>query len=59
MIVGDQGFVRERVRIGASSVIGRGSTVGGNVWLTRSLPPNSHITQAQTRAEVFDDGAGI
>jgi serine O-acetyltransferase len=31
--------------------IGRGSTVGGNVWLTRSLPPNSHVTQAQTRAE--------
>jgi serine O-acetyltransferase len=29
--------------------IGRGSTVGGNVWLTRSVPPNSHISQAQTR----------
>jgi serine O-acetyltransferase len=39
--------------------IGRGSTVGGNVWLTRSLPPNSHVTQAQTRAEEFDEGAGI
>ena len=29
--------------------IGRGSTVGGNVWLTRSLPPGSHVTQSQTR----------
>jgi serine O-acetyltransferase len=29
--------------------IGRGSTIGGNVWLTRSVPPNSHISQAQTR----------
>ncbi|MFT3924176.1 MAG: serine O-acetyltransferase [Myxococcales bacterium] len=28
--------------------IGKGSIVGGNVWLTRSLPPNSHVTQAQT-----------
>jgi serine O-acetyltransferase len=26
--------------------IGRGSTIGGNVWLTRSVPPGSTITQA-------------
>ena len=26
--------------------IGRGSTIGGNVWLTRSVPPASHVTQA-------------
>jgi serine O-acetyltransferase len=29
--------------------IGRGSTIGGNVWLTRSVPANSHVSQAQTR----------
>ena len=29
--------------------IGRGSTIGRNVWLTRSVPPYSHISQAQTR----------
>ncbi|MFT4190679.1 MAG: serine acetyltransferase [Comamonas sp.] len=28
--------------------IGRGSVIGGNVWLTHSVPPNSHITQAQS-----------
>nr|WP_074703914.1 serine O-acetyltransferase EpsC [Nitrosospira multiformis] len=39
--------------------IGRGSTIGGNVWLTRSVPPASVISQAQTRNEVFDGGAGI
>ncbi|BBL74911.1 serine O-acetyltransferase EpsC [Methylomagnum ishizawai] len=39
--------------------LGRGSTIGGNVWLTRSVPPNSNITQAQARNEVFDGGAGI
>jgi serine O-acetyltransferase len=39
--------------------IGRGSTIGGNVWLTRSVPPGSTISQAQTRNEVFDHGAGI
>ena len=39
--------------------IGRGSTIGGNVWLTRSVPPGSTISQAQTRSEVFEAGAGI
>jgi serine O-acetyltransferase len=39
--------------------IGRGSTIGGNVWLTRSVPPASNITQAQVRTEEFDEGAGI
>ncbi len=28
--------------------IGRGTTIGGNVWLTHSVPPNSNISQAQT-----------
>jgi serine O-acetyltransferase len=27
--------------------IGKGSTIGGNVWLTRSVPPGSTITQAK------------
>jgi len=26
--------------------IGRGSTIGGNVWLTHSVPPDSNVTQA-------------
>jgi serine O-acetyltransferase len=39
--------------------IGRGSTIGGNVWLTRSVPPGSSITQAQARSDVFVDGGGI
>jgi serine O-acetyltransferase len=39
--------------------IGRGSTIGGNVWLTRSVPPRSNVTQAQVRTEVFVGGAGI
>lgn len=29
--------------------IGRGSTIGGNVWLTQSVPPNSNVIQAQMR----------
>ncbi len=30
--------------------VGRGSSVGGNVWLTHSVPAGSHITQAQSRS---------
>lgn len=29
--------------------IGKGSTIGGNVWLTYSVPPESSIAQAQMR----------
>jgi serine O-acetyltransferase len=39
--------------------IGRDSTIGGNVWLTHSVPPGSNITQAHVRSELFHDGAGI
>lgn len=29
--------------------IGRGSTIGGNVWLTKDVPPDSVVTQATAR----------
>jgi len=29
--------------------IGRGSTIGGNVWLTQDVPPKSIVTQATAR----------
>ncbi|THF65168.1 serine O-acetyltransferase EpsC [Pseudothauera rhizosphaerae] len=32
--------------------IGRGSSIGGNVWLTRSVPPGSNVTQAHSQHEV-------
>ncbi|MDI3358044.1 serine acetyltransferase [Pseudomonas sp. UYIF39] len=34
--------------------IGKGSTIGGNVWLTRSVPAGSNLTQANLQ---HDDGA--
>jgi len=36
--------------------VGRDSVIGGNVWLTHSVPPGSSITQAHTRR---DDSAHI
>lgn len=31
--------------------LGRGSVIGGNVWLTRSIPPGSHISQANSQSQ--------
>jgi serine O-acetyltransferase len=40
--------------------IGRGSSIGGNVWVTQSVPPDSHITQAKIRHEdMYEGGGGI
>ena len=39
--------------------IGRDSVIGGNVWLTRSVPENSRILQGKTQDLSFSDGAGI
>ncbi|HZF68708.1 MAG TPA: serine O-acetyltransferase [Gemmatirosa sp.] len=30
--------------LGGDTVVGRGSVIGGNVWLTRSVPPGSVVT---------------
>lgn len=32
--------------------LGSGSTIGGNVWLTRSVPAGSHVTQATSQHAV-------
>ncbi len=38
--------------LGGDTVIGAGSTIGGNVWLTRSVPPGSSVTHvAQLRTQ--------
>ena len=34
--------------------IGKGSTIGGNVWLTRSVPAGCNLTQANLQ---HDDGS--
>lgn len=32
--------------------IGQGSRIGGNVWLTESVPPGSTVNQARTQHEI-------
>ncbi|WP_295557070.1 serine O-acetyltransferase EpsC [uncultured Hyphomicrobium sp.] len=58
-IVEDDVVVYAGATILGRVTIGRGSVIGGNVWLTRSVPPGSNIVQAQARSDVFDSGAGI
>lgn len=39
--------------------IGKGSIIGGNVWLMRSVPAGSRVTMQAPRRERFENGAGI
>ena len=39
--------------------IGEGSVIGGNVWLTSSVPKRSRILQGKAQDLSFTDGAGI
>jgi serine O-acetyltransferase len=33
--------------------VGKGSVIGGGVWLTRSVPPSSNISQANLRIQAL------
>jgi serine O-acetyltransferase len=39
--------------------VGRGSVIGGNVWLTHSVAPDSRVAQAAPQEGGFEHGAGI
>jgi len=39
--------------------IGKAASIGGNVWLTHSVPPGAIVTQAKATEDIFSDGAGI
>jgi len=53
VIIYAQATILGRIRIGANSVI------GGNVWVTNSLPPNTKLVQFKAKESDFSDGAGI
>jgi serine O-acetyltransferase len=56
-ILEDDVVIYAGVTILGRITIGRGSSIGGGVWLTKSVPPGSTITQA--KSESFDEGGGI
>ena len=41
--------------LGGDTVIGRGSTIGGNVFLTHSVPANSLVTAEHARFSPHQD----
>lgn len=58
-IVEDDVVIYAGATILGRNVIGRGSSVGGNVWLTNGVPPGSRVTQAEARELRFEYGSGI
>jgi serine O-acetyltransferase len=58
-VVEDDVVIYAGATILGRNVIGRGSSIGGNVWLTNGVPPGSRVTQAEARELRFEYGSGI
>lgn len=58
-IVEDDVIVYSGATILGRVTIGKGSIIGGNVWLTQSIPANSRILQGKPRETLYDMGSGI
>jgi len=48
-VVEDDVIIYSNATILGRITLGRGSAIGGNVWLTRSVPPGSIVTQANEK----------
>jgi len=58
-IIEDDVIIYAQATILGRITVGKGSVVGGNVWVTNDLPPNSKVVQFKARSLNFSDGAGI
>ncbi|TKG95832.1 serine acetyltransferase [Puteibacter caeruleilacunae] len=58
-IVEDNVVIYAQATILGRITIGSGSVIGGNVWVTNNLPPNSKIVQNKAREVNYTDGGGI
>jgi serine O-acetyltransferase len=58
-IIEDDVIIYSGATILGRITIGRGSVIGGNVWLTRSIPAGSRILTQPPRQEIFQNGGGI
>ena len=58
-IIEDDVVIYAQATILGRITIGKGSVIGGNVWVTNDLPPNSKVVQFKARGLRFNDGAGI
>ena len=58
-IIEDHVTVYSNASILGRITIGHDSVIGGNIWLTHSVPPYSRILQSKAVDAGFQDGAGI
>jgi serine O-acetyltransferase len=58
-IVEDNVVIYSGATILGRITIGEKSIIGGNVWVTRNIPPQSRIIQTRPRETTFADGSGI
>ena len=58
-IVEDEVILYSGATVLGRVTIGKGSVIGGNVWLTRDVPPGSRILQGRAEDMPLETGAGI
>jgi serine O-acetyltransferase len=58
-IVEDDVTVYSNATLLGRITIGKGSVIGGNVWLTHSVPAGARVSQGRLKEETFMDGGGI
>ncbi len=58
-IVEDDVVIYSGATILGRVTIGKGSVIGGNVWVTSNLPANSRVIQSLPKDSIFTNGAGI
>lgn len=58
-IIEDNVVIYANANVLGRITIGRNSIIGGNVWVTSNVPPNSKIVQQKAIETSFDHGSGI
>lgn len=58
-IIGDRVTIYAGATILGRILIGSDSVIGGNVWITKDIPANSHVMQQRPKQEKFIHGDGI
>jgi serine O-acetyltransferase len=58
-IIEDNVVIYANANVLGRITIGKGSIIGGNVWITSNVPPNSKIVQQKAVESLFLNGSGI
>ncbi len=58
-IIEDEVTIYSGATILGRVTIGKGAVIGGNVWLTKDVPPGATISQSRPKTERFENGGGI